>query len=227
MKDDDILKLAEMIDHTNLKPESTLNDIKKLCEEAKKNSFGAVCINPSYVKSAKEYLKGSPVKVCTVIGFPLGATPSEVKAFETEKVIKDGAVEVDMVLNIGAMKSGEIDLVKKDIEAVVIAAKKNLTKVILETCFLTDNEIIKACEIAKEARADFVKTSTGFGPSGASEHHVQLMRKTVGQQMGVKASGGIRDYKAAKAMIDAGATRIGASSGIKILEEFKDLLSKK
>jgi deoxyribose-phosphate aldolase len=218
-------KLAKMIDHTNLKPDSTLNDIKNLCEEAKENNFGAVCVNPSYVKSAKEYLKGSDVEICTVIGFPLGATTPEAKAFETEQAIKDGASEIDMVINIGAIKSGDFDLVKRDIEAVIGAAKNNLTKVILETCYLTDEEIIKACMIIKAAGADFVKTSTGFGSAGATENHISLMRNTVGKDLGIKASGGIRDYETANKMIKAGANRIGASSSVKIIEEYKDILS--
>ena len=213
--------IARKIDHTNLKADSTIEDIKKLCEEAKEYNFGAVCVNPSYVKLARNSLGNSEVKVCTVVGFPLGATPPEVKAFETKQAIKDGAEEIDMVINIGALRSGDYELIRKDIHEVVKASDDKLTKVILETCYLTDDEIVKACEIAKEVGADFVKTSTGCGTAGATVEHIKLMRKTVGPSMGIKASGGIRDYESAKAMIEAGATRIGASSSINILEEAK------
>lgn len=214
--------IARKIDHTNLKADSTVEDIKKLCEEAKEYNFGAVCVNPSYVKLARNSLGNSEVKVCTVVGFPLGATPPEVKAFEAKQAIKDGAEEIDMVINIGALRSGDYELIRKDIHEVVKESGDKLTKVILETCYLTDDEIVKACEIAKEVGADFVKTSTGFGTAGATVEHIKLMRKTVGPSMGIKASGGIRDYETAKAMIEAGATRIGASSSINILEETKN-----
>ncbi len=229
MTDEDKIKisqLAKMIDHTNLKPDCTIDEIKNLCNEAKKYNFGAVCVNPCYVKNAKEFLKDSDVNICTVIGFPLGATTSEVKSIETQQAIKNGAEEIDMVLNIGAMKSGDLDLVKKDINAVVKVAKNKITKVILETCYLTDDEIVKACHIAKEVGANFVKTSTGFGTAGATEEHIKLMRNAVGKELGVKASGGIRDYQTAKKMIEAGANRIGASSSVKIIEEYKKILSK-
>jgi len=226
MENKELKKITKIIDHTNLKPSATKDDILKLCKEAKQHNFGAVCINPANVKIAKEFLKGSDVKVCTVIGFPLGATPSKVKAFETQQAINDGAVEIDMVLNIGALKSGDLELIKNDIKVVVDASGNNLTKVILETCYLSDEEIISACEIAKEVGADFVKTSTGFGSGGATEEHIRLMRKVVGEKLGVKASGGIRSYETFKKMINAGATRIGASSSIKIMEEYIKNISK-
>ncbi|MBD3351811.1 MAG: deoxyribose-phosphate aldolase [Candidatus Lokiarchaeota archaeon] len=213
--------LAKIIDHTNLKPDATEESIKLLCDEAIEYGFGAVCINPSYVESAKEYLGTHDVHICTVIGFPLGATLSEVKSLEAKKAIELGATEIDMVINIGALKSGDLEKVRKDIEAVIDASHPKIVKVILETCFLTDEEIVKACEIAKAASADFVKTSTGFGTAGATVDHVTLMRKTVGQQLGVKASGGIRSYKDAKEIIKAGANRIGASSGVNIIKQMK------
>ena len=218
-------EFAKIFDHTNLHPDATREDIESLCKEARDNGFGAVCVNPYYVKLSRELLEGSDVEVCTVIGFPLGATNSEVKAFEVKQAVSNGAVELDMVLNIGAMKDGVHDVVKKDIAAVVQASGEHLTKVILETCFLTKEEIKKACELAKDAGADFVKTSTGFGPEGAKIAHVKLMRETVGKDMGVKASGGIRTYEKAKAIVEAGASRIGASSSVKILEEYKKRLS--
>ncbi|WP_077614523.1 deoxyribose-phosphate aldolase [Caenibacillus caldisaponilyticus] len=212
-------RIAQMIDHTLLKPEATEQEILKLCEEAKAHGFASVCVNPYFVKTAAQALQGSPVKVCTVIGFPLGATDARVKAYETKLAIEDGAQEVDMVINIGALKSGDAEVVERDIQAVVEAAKERaLVKVILETCLLTDEEIVRACELAKKAGADFVKTSTGFSSGGATVEAVRLMRQAVGESLGVKASGGIRDYETAKAMIDAGATRIGASAGIKIVE---------
>lgn len=212
-------RIAQMIDHTLLKPEATEQEILKLCEEAKAHGFASVCVNPYFVKTAAQALQGSPVKVCTVIGFPLGATDARVKAYETKLAIEDGAQEVDMVINIGALKSGDAEAVERDIQAVVEAAKERaLVKVILETCLLTDEEIVRACELAKKAGADFVKTSTGFSSGGATVEAVRLMRQAVGESLGVKASGGIRDYETAKAMIDAGATRIGASAGIKIVE---------
>lgn len=212
-------RIAQMIDHTLLKPEATEQEILKLCEEAKAHGFASVCVNPYFVKTAAQALQGSPVKVCIVIGFPLGATDARVKAYETKLAIEDGAQEVDMVINIGALKSGDDEVVERDIQAVVEAAKERaLVKVILETCLLTDEEIVRACELAKKAGADFVKTSTGFSSGGATVEAVRLMRQAVGESLGVKASGGIRDYETAKAMIDAGATRIGASAGIKIVE---------
>ncbi|SFJ09198.1 deoxyribose-phosphate aldolase [Thermoflavimicrobium dichotomicum] len=209
--------IAAMIDHTLLKPEATRDDIVKLCEEAKAHQFASVCVNPYWVRVAAEQLADSPVKVCTVIGFPLGATPKEVKAYETKQAVQDGATEIDMVLNIGALKSGDFDTVKKDIQAVVEAAAGNLVKVILETGLLTDEEIIQASKLSKEAGAHFVKTSTGFLAGGATVHAVELMRKTVGEEVGVKASGGVRDLETAEKMIQAGANRIGTSSGVAIV----------
>ncbi|MGV3487140.1 MAG: deoxyribose-phosphate aldolase [Tuberibacillus sp.] len=211
-------ELAKMIDHTLLKPEATKTDILKLCEEAKEHQFISVCVNPYWVKTAAEVLKDSPVKVCTVIGFPLGATTTATKVFEANLAIEEGATEVDMVINIGELKSGRLDAVEADIAAVVKAAEgRALVKVILETSLLSDEEIANASQCAKKAGADFVKTSTGFSTGGATVEAVRLMRQTVGPDMGVKASGGIRDYATAQAMIEAGATRIGASAGIKII----------
>lgn len=212
--------IAKMIDHTLLKPDATKEQIIALCKEAAQYKFASVCVNPTWVKTAAEQLKDVPeVKVCTVIGFPLGATTTEVKVYETERAIADGAKEVDMVINIGHLKSGNDEYVKDDIKAVVHAAKgKALTKVIIETSLLTEEEKIRASKLAVEAGADFVKTSTGFSTGGATVEDVALMRKTVGPSIGVKASGGVRDYQTAKAMIDAGATRIGASAGIAIVE---------
>ncbi|GIN89670.1 deoxyribose-phosphate aldolase [Siminovitchia terrae] len=211
--------IAQMIDHTLLKPDATKEQIKALCEDAKEYEFASVCVNPVWVEAAAAFLNGTDVKVCTVIGFPLGASTSDVKAFETKDAIEKGAQEVDMVINIGALKSRDLDLVEKDIQAVTAAAKdKALVKVIIETCLLTDDEKQIACEISKQAGADFVKTSTGFSTGGATEQDVALMRKTVGSQMGVKASGGVRSQEDAVNMINSGATRIGTSSGAKILE---------
>jgi len=210
-------KIASMIDHTLLKPDATEKEIRKLCEEAAQYKFASVCVNPAYVPLAAKLLKGTGVKVCTVIGFPLGATTSTTKAIETRDAIANGADEIDMVINVGALKSGDDETVRKDIQAVVDAAKgRAIVKVILETALLTKEEKIKGCLLAKMAGADFVKTSTGFGPGGATVEDVALMRKTVGPEMGVKASGGIRTYEAAKAMIEAGATRIGASASVAI-----------
>jgi deoxyribose-phosphate aldolase len=211
--------LARMIDHTILKADATEMEVEKLCNEALEYNFASVCINPAMVEKAATMLKGSDVKVCTVIGFPLGATTTEVKAFETEDVIKKGATEVDMVINIGKLKEGDLEYVKKDIEAVVNAAKgKALTKVIIETCLLTDEEKVTACKLSKEAGADFVKTSTGFSTGGATASDIKLMRETVGPELGVKASGGVRSNADAIAMIENGATRIGASASISICE---------
>lgn len=212
-------KLSKMIDHTNLKPDATLIDIEKLCNEAKKYMFASVCVNPVNVKFSAEFLEDSDVNVCTVVGFPLGANTPKIKHFEAKDTINNSASEIDMVMNIGALKLGLDDLVKRDIEAVIDAAEGNIVKVILETAVLTDDEKIKACLIAKECRADFVKTSTGFGYSGATCEDIALMRETVGEDMGIKASGGIKDLKTALYMINAGATRIGTSSGVKIMEE--------
>lgn len=211
--------LASMIDHTLLKPEATLTDIEKLCAEARKYSFASVCINPSYVPLCAKLLRGTDVKVCTVIGFPLGATLTAVKAFETEHAIRDGAQEVDMVINVGMLKSGQYEYVENDIFAVVSTAKRYrvLTKVILETGLLTDEEKVKACILAKRAGADFVKTSTGFGKGGATVGDIALMRRVVGSAMGVKASGGVRTREDALAMVAHGADRIGASASVKIV----------
>jgi deoxyribose-phosphate aldolase len=213
------MNIASMIDHTLLKPEATEEMIEKLCNEAKENGFAAVCVNPFYVRKAKELLKGTGVKVATVVGFPLGANVKEVKAYETKKAIEDGAEEIDMVINIGALKNRDYETVKEDIKAVVEEARgKAIVKVIIETCLLTDEEKVRACELAKEAGAHYVKTSTGFNSSGATVEDVKLMKETVGESMKVKASGGIRDYKTAKAMVDAGASRLGTSSSLKIIQ---------
>ena len=209
--------VAGIIDHTNLKPEASEEQITKLCEEAKEYGFASVCVNPGYVALAAEALKGSMVNVCTVIGFPLGATTSASKAFEAKDAIANGATEVDMVVNIGMIKSGKWDYVKDDIKAVVDAANGVLVKVIIETCLLTDDEKVKVCQLAKEAGADFVKTSTGFSKWGAKPEDVALMRKTVGPEMGVKASGGIHTAEEAIACINAGATRLGVSAGIAVV----------
>ncbi|CUU01682.1 deoxyribose-phosphate aldolase [Candidatus Kryptobacter tengchongensis] len=215
--------IARMIDHTLLKPEATPKDIEKLCFEAIQYQFASVCVNPCYVKLASEILKGRKVKVCTVIGFPLGANRTETKVFETEKAIEDGAQEVDMVMNIGMLKAGYYDYVEHDIRAVVNVAHKHnvLVKVILETALLTDEEKVKACLLAKRANADFVKTSTGFSKGGATAGDVALMRRVVGSAMGVKASGGIRTYEEALQMIRSGADRIGASASVKIVSGIK------
>jgi deoxyribose-phosphate aldolase len=213
------LDMARYIDHTLLKPEATAAEIDQLCREAEQFHFASVCINPTWVKRAAENLRGTSVPVCTVIGFPLGATTPEIKAMEARRALRDGAREVDMVLNIGALKSGDFDLVRTDIEKVVDAAHDGgaLCKVILETALLTDEEKVVASSLAKQAKADFVKTSTGFGPGGATVYDVALMRETVGPDMGVKASGGVRTADDAEDMIAAGATRIGASAGIEIV----------
>lgn len=210
--------ITGIIDHTLLKADATEEQITVLAQEAKEYSFASVCVNPTWVKKAAELLKDAPeVKVCTVIGFPLGATTSAVKAFETTNAIENGADEVDMVINIGALKDKNYDLVQSDIQAVVDAAKgKALVKVIIETALLTDEEKAKVSELAVKAGADFVKTSTGFSTGGATVEDVALMRKTVGPDVGVKASGGVRGLEDAKVMIEAGATRIGASSGVSI-----------
>ena len=218
------MNIAKYIDHTNLKAYTSKEDIIKLCEEAKKYNFYAVCVNPYRVKLAKKQLQGTNIKVATVIGFPLGATPTEVKVFEAKKALEDGADEVDMVLNIGALKDKDYKYVRNDIAEVVrIAHEKGaIVKVIIETCYLSDNEKEIACKLAMEAGADFVKTSTGFGTGGATIEDVKLMRKVVGDKLGVKAAGGIRTYEEALAMINAGANRIGTSSGVKIIEKAKN-----
>ena len=214
------VNLAKTIDHTLLKPDATPDQIAQLCFEARKHGFASVCINPTWVKLCAELLQGSDVKVCTVIGFPLGATPPEVKAYEAQNALDHGATEIDMVLNIGALKARDLELVAKDIRGVVITAHNRdaLTKVIIETSLLTDEEKVIACLLAKEAGADFVKTSTGFSGGGATVADVTLMRRTVGPEMGVKASGGVRTFEDADSMIKAGATRIGASAGVKIVQ---------
>lgn len=229
-------EIASYIDHTLLAADAGVNQINKLCNEARTYNFASVCVNPVYVSVAASELKDSGVKVCTVIGFPLGANTSKVKAFEAKDAVQNGADEVDMVINIGAAKNGQFTIVGSDIAAVVKASKREgrklgkdiIVKVILETCLLDDETIKNCCLCAKKAKADFVKTSTGFAtpkgsdgqllPNGASEHHVKIMRETVGEKMGVKASGGIRSAKTAIAMIEAGANRIGTSSGVKIIE---------
>ncbi len=216
------MNYAKYIDHTLLKPNATKDQIEKLCMEAKEYNFASVCVNPCYVPFCYSLLKGSDVKVCTVIGFPLGANSSYIKLKEAKEAVFDGAEEVDMVINISKLKDHEDDYVREEIEKI----KKNLRsdivlKVIIETCLLTDEEKVRACLLAKEAGADFVKTSTGFSTGGATKEDIALMRKTVGEDMGVKASGGVRDKDAFLDMIKAGATRVGTSSGIKIMEELK------
>ena len=212
-------KLARMIDHTILKPEADREAVTIICKEALEYNFASVCINPANIELAAELLKGSEVKVCTVIGFPLGANTKEVKAFETNDAIEKGAQEVDMVINIGKLKDKDYDYVKEDIKVVVNAAKgKAITKVIIETCLLTEEEKVMACKLAKEAGADFVKTSTGFSTGGATPEDIKLMRQTVGTELGVKASGGVRIIEDAMAVIENGATRIGASASIAICE---------
>lgn len=212
--------ISSYIDHTILKPEASEKDVIKICNEALEYGFASVCINPCFVKLAYSMLKDSSVKVCTVIGFPLGANTSTVKAFEADEAIQNGAEEIDMVLNIGALKDGKLQYVQEEIEAVAKVCKgRALLKVIIETCLLSDEEKIKACNAVKLAGANYVKTSTGFSSSGATEADVALMRKTVGEDFGVKASGGIRDLAAALVMIKAGATRIGASASVKIIKE--------
>src|SRR5206468_4572958 len=210
--------VSGMIDHTLLKPDATQADIEKLCREAREFHFATVCVNPTWVAAAAALLKGSGVGVCSVVGFPLGATPADVKNYETRRAIFDGATEIDMVINIGALKSGDLRVVERDIEAVVAPCRSCgvLSKVIVEAALLTDDEKITACTLAKAAAADYVKTSTGFGPGGATVADVSLMRRVVGADMGVKAAGGVRDLEGLKAMVAAGATRVGASAGVKI-----------
>jgi deoxyribose-phosphate aldolase len=213
--------VAGLIDHTLLKPDATQDQIAQLCYEARKYGFAAVCVNPSYVKLCSQLLKGTPVHVCTVVGFPLGATPPEVKAYEAQQALDDGATEVDMVINIGALKSKDYTLVERDIATVARTCHSGgaILKVIIEAALLTDEEKVIACQLAKAAGAEYVKTSTGFGPGGATVHDVELMRRAVGPEMGIKAAGGIRTYEDTKAMVTAGATRIGASAGVKILQQ--------
>jgi deoxyribose-phosphate aldolase len=214
------MNLARMIDHTLLKPDATQEQIAQLCFEARKHGFASVCINPTWVEMCAKLLEGSPVKICTVIGFPLGATSPEVKAFETQVALGHGASEIDMVINVGALKARDLDLVAKDIHGVVATAHagKAIVKVIIEAILLTDEEKTIACILSKEAGADYVKTSTGFASGGATVHDVALMRRVVGPEMGVKAAGGVRTYEDAENMIKAGASRIGASAGVKIIQ---------
>ncbi len=212
--------LARMIDHTLLKPDATPDQIAQLCYEARKYEFASVCVNPTHVKLCAELLRGSPVKVCTVIGFPLGASSTAVKVFETETALRDGASEIDMVINIGALKGKDYDLVAKDINAVVRMAHSAgaIVKVIIETALLTDQEKEIASLLSKEAGADYVKTSTGFSGGGATAEDIALMRSAVGPEMGIKASGGVSSFEDAQKMVFAGATRIGASAGVKIVQ---------
>jgi deoxyribose-phosphate aldolase len=215
-------QLAKLIDHTLLKPNATKDEIKRLCEEAMKHSFWSVCVNPTYVSLATDILGGTEVKVCSVVGFPLGANTPEIKALEAEKATKDGASEIDMVINIGALKSRDYEIVKRDIREVVEHAKARkdiVVKVIIETGLLTEEEKVIASRLVKESGADFVKTSTGFNAPGANVHDVKLIRETVGPDFGLKASGGIRTYRDAVKLIEAGANRIGTSSGIAIVGE--------
>ncbi|MDY0396726.1 deoxyribose-phosphate aldolase [Virgibacillus halophilus] len=212
--------LASYIDHTLLKPDATKEQVDQLIKEAKQYKFASVCVNPYWVPYCAKGLKGSDVRVCTVIGFPLGANTTATKVYESKKAIADGATEIDMVINIGELKSGNFELVREDIAAVVEAAGESAwTKVIIETSLLTHEEKVSACVLAKEAQADFVKTSTGFSGGGATMEDIRLMRKTVGEDMGVKASGGVRDLQTVKGMIASGATRIGASAGVAIMKE--------
>jgi deoxyribose-phosphate aldolase len=213
--------LAKLIDHTLLKADASQDQIAQLCYEASKYGFAAVCVNPSYVKLCSQLLRGTPVHVCTVVGFPLGATSPEVKAYEAQQAIDDGASEIDMVINIGALKSKDYAMVERDIASVARTCHAGgaLLKVIIEAALLSDEEKVAACQLSKVAGADYVKTSTGFGPGGATTHDVELMRQVVGPGMGIKAAGGIKTYEDAQAMVAAGATRIGASAGVKILQE--------
>ena len=222
LKLDNPAQVARLIDHTLLKPEASREQIVALCDEARRFRFASVCVNPAYVPLCAEWLRDvEDVAVCTVVGFPLGATLPEVKAFEAERAIAAGAREVDMVMNVGALKSGDLDLLRRDIHAVAQAAHEHdaICKVILETGLLTDPEKETACRVAREAGADFVKTSTGFGPGGATVADIALMRRVVGPELGVKASGGVRTYADVVALVQAGATRIGASAGVRIVEE--------
>lgn len=213
--------VAAMIDHTLLKPDTTRQDIEKLCQEAAQYGFASVCVNSSWVATCARLLQGSAVKVCSVVSFPLGAATSDTKHYETRRAIFDGAREIDMVINVGMLKSGDLRYVERDIEAVTSPCREAgvLSKVIIEAALLTDDEKVSACSLAKAAGADFVKTSTGFGYSGATAADVALMRRVVGDEMGVKASGGIRDFEGVKALVAAGATRIGASAGVRIVQE--------
>jgi deoxyribose-phosphate aldolase len=214
-------EVAALIDHTLLKPEATADEIRALCREAAEFGFATVCVNPTWVAAAARALRGTRVGVCSVVGFPLGATTADVKAYEARRVIFDGAAEVDMVINVGALKSGDLRVVERDIEGVAQSCRDAgvLSKVIIETALLTDEEKVAACTLAKAAGADYVKTSTGFAKGGATVADVELMRRIVGPEMGVKAAGGVRDYEQLRAMQAAGATRVGASAGVKIVKE--------
>jgi len=216
--------IAHLIDHTMLKPDASRREIETLCQEAAKYRFATVCVNPTWVSVAHSLLSGTGVLVCSVVGFPLGATTPDVKAYETRRAIFDGAREIDMVINVGALKSGDLRLVERDIEAVVDPCRDCgvLSKVIIEAALLSDDEKITACTLAKAAAADYVKTSTGFGPGGATASDVALMRRVVGAEMGVKAAGGVRDLSSLKAMVAAGASRVGASAGVKIVQEVRN-----
>jgi len=217
------MKIEQYIDHTLLKQQASVEDIIKVCAEAKEYNFASVCANAYFASLVSKELEGTDVKTCIVVGFPLGATTKDVKAFEAKQAIENGADEIDMVINVGAVKSNKYDVVKDEIKAVVDVAKgKAIVKVIIETCLLTDEEKIRVCQIAKAANANFVKTSTGFSTGGATVHDVMLMRKTVGADMGVKASGAVRTAEDAKAVIEAGASRIGASSSIAIVKGIKN-----
>ena len=216
------MEYNKYIDHTLLKPEATKDQIIKLCKEAKQYDFASVCVNPGYVKLCAEELKGTDVKVCTVVGFPLGATSTESKVFETKQALKDGATEIDMVINVGKLKDGEDEFILDEMKKIRRACKGNTLKVIIETCLLTDEEKVRVCKLAKKAKATFVKTSTGFSTGGATPSDVKLMRKAVGSKMGVKASGGVRTKEDFLAVIKAGATRVGASAGVAIMEALKD-----
>lgn len=211
---------SKYFDHTILKANATEKEIINLCEEAKKYNFASVCVNPCFIKTCVDVLKGSDVDVCTVVGFPLGSMTTQSKLFETEDALKNGATEIDMVINIGKLKDKQYDYVKNEIEVLKKACGDKILKVIIETCLLTDDEKIKACELSKEAGADFVKTSTGMSTAGATKEDIMLMRKTVGKDLGVKASGGIRDLVSANIMIEAGANRIGCSSTVNIMESY-------
>lgn len=219
MPDSSDSTLAGLIDHTLLKPDALASQVETLCREAVQHHFAAVCVNPVHVSLCASLVAGSQVQVCTVVGFPLGASLARVKAYEAEQAIKDGAEEIDMVINIGALKAGQHQTVLEDIQAVahVCQQTNRLLKVIIEAALLSDQEKVIACQLAQQAGADYVKTSTGFGPGGATLHDVALMRQTVGPEMGVKAAGGVRTFEDAQAMVQAGATRIGASSSIKIV----------
>ena len=216
------MKLSKYIDHTLLKAFATESEIEKLCNEAVEYNFKSVCVNPTHVKLAKKLLIGSDVLVCTVIGFPLGANTKEIKALETVDAVKNGADEIDMVINIGKAKEHQYDYIEDEIRLVVSSSVGRVVKVIIETCYLTDDEKKEVCKAALRAGASFVKTSTGFGTGGATVEDVKLMRETVGETMGVKASGGIHSYEEVEKLVEAGATRIGASSGIKIMEGSKE-----